>query len=295
MVGISFVTPFFGATKAKAVGQQLAVRLLIVDITDEHLGIVKHPRYGYGKNMNPCIDCHALMVRVAGRIMEENRWDFIATGEVLGQRPMSQGANSLNAVAKESGYEDFLLRPLSAKLLKPTYPENNGKIDRNKLLGISGRSRKPQLALAQQYRITEYSNPAGGCLLTEVLYCRRLKDLFNQESYSLSDLRLLRYGRHIRLGDKTKIVVGRSQEDNEAIAAIVTKEYITLVASDYPSPLVVVPKSSSADELLLAVRICLAYSDAPAERESEVVVISEGRETRLNATPVDKKSLALIG
>ncbi len=145
----------------------LGIELRVMDISEIHLKIVLSPKYGYGKGMNPCIDCHALMFREAGNIMESENADFLFSGEVLDERPMSQNYQSLMKVSKESGYKDFIIRPLSAKLLPETIPEQEGKVIREKLLDIRGRSRKRQIELAEYYGITEYPQPAGGCLLTE--------------------------------------------------------------------------------------------------------------------------------
>lgn len=170
VTGLAFTTPFFNAGKAKVAARQIGLPLIIEDITDEHLQMLKSPRYGYGKNMNPCIDCHTLMMKIAGRKMEEAGADFLITGEVLGQRPMSQTKQSLYVVAKNSGYADFILRPLSAQLLEPIKAEREGKIDRTRLLGISGRGRKEQIRMAQDFGIRDYPPPAGGCLLTDPIF-----------------------------------------------------------------------------------------------------------------------------
>ncbi|MBU2053859.1 MAG: tRNA 4-thiouridine(8) synthase ThiI, partial [Proteobacteria bacterium] len=176
--GITFETPFFGAAKARAAAAGIGLPLQVLDITEEHLKMLRAPRYGYGKNMNPCIDCHTLMLKIAGRKMEEEGADFVFTGEVLGERPMSQGKQSLQVVAKNAGYPDRILRPLSAKLLPETEPEREGKVDRSRLCDLQGRGRKRQMEMAAHYRIASYPAPAGGCLLTDPIFSRRLRDLF---------------------------------------------------------------------------------------------------------------------
>ena len=163
-MGVTCTTPFFSPEKARNAAKEIGLDLIEVDITQEHLDLLKSPRYGYGKNMNPCIDCHTLMLKVAGRIMEDRKADFIFTGEVLGQRPMSQTRQSLYVVAKNSGYQEYILRPLSALLLAETRPEIEGKVDRQKLLAIKGKGRKDQIAMAKIYGIDHYPAPAGGCL-----------------------------------------------------------------------------------------------------------------------------------
>ncbi len=221
VTGITFVSPFFSSRTAEQAGKEMDLPLIIRDITRAHLEIVKDPPHGYGKTMNPCIDCHALMLHVAGRFMEKEGYDFLFTGEVLGERPMSQNRQSLNTVAKASGYQDRILRPLSAKLMKPTLSEETGLVRRDMLLDIQGRSRKPQMEMARRYGLHEYPNPAGGCLLTDKGFSRRLKDLLAQEpDPEIRLIHLLRTGRHFRLNEKVKLVVGRNQRENGVITRI---------------------------------------------------------------------------
>ena len=178
--GVSFETPFFRADAARKAAAALGVKLHVVDFTDDEIALIENPPHGFGGAMNPCIDCHATMIRRAGELMRKLGYDFVATGEVRGQRPMSQNAQSLLTVEKSSGMKGRLVRPLSAKLLEPTIPELEGLIDREKLLDISGRSRERQIALAAEFGITDYPSPAGGCKLTEEAFGRRLKDLMEQ-------------------------------------------------------------------------------------------------------------------
>jgi tRNA U34 2-thiouridine synthase MnmA/TrmU len=268
---LTFTTPFFDARKAQAAAKHINLPLAIEDITDKHLKMLKSPRYGYGKNMNPCIDCHILMLQEAGRKMEETGADFILTGEVLGQRPMSQGKQSLYVVAKNSGFPDYILRPLSAGLLEPTKAETEGKVDRLRLLSISGRGRKEQIQMAADFGITNYAPPAGGCLLTEPMFTRRLRDLFsNQEDHDIRDLELLKYGRHFRADDQGKIIVGRNNADNEKLRGLSTDNDLILFMADFPGPQVVVPQGNIA-LLPLAASLCVRYSDAPADCEAKVI------------------------
>jgi len=268
---LTFTTPFFGAQKAQAAARQINLPLAVEDITPQHLKMLKSPRYGYGKNMNPCIDCHILMLQEAGKIMMETGADFILTGEVLGQRPMSQGKQSLFVVAKNSGYADYILRPLSAQLLEPTKAESEGKVDRSQLLSIQGRGRKEQMQLAAAFGITNYAPPAGGCLLTDPMFSRRLRDLFShQEDYDIHDLDLLKYGRHFRADDQGKIIVGRNNSDNEKLRGLSTDDDLVLFMADFPGPHVVVPHGNLA-LLPLAASLCVRYSDAPADLEANVI------------------------
>jgi len=265
---LTFTTPFFGAQKAQAAARQISLPLAVEDITDKHLKMLKSPRYGYGKNMNPCIDCHILMLQEAGKKMVETGADFIFTGEVLGQRPMSQGKQSLHVVAKNSGFPDYILRPLSAQLLEPTKAEKEGKVDRSLLLSIQGRGRKEQMQMAADFGISNYAPPAGGCLLTDPMFTRRLRDLFShQEDYDIHDLDLLKYGRHFRADDQGKIIVGRNNLDNEKLRGLSTDDDLVLFMADFPGPHVVVPHGNEA-LLPLAASLCVRYSDAPADLEA---------------------------
>ena len=268
---ITFTTPFFGAEKAQAAARQINLPLVVEDITEQHLKMLKSPRYGYGKNMNPCIDCHILMLQEAGKKMLETGADFILTGEVLGQRPMSQGKQSLFVVAKNSGFPDYILRPLSAQLLEPIKAETEGKVDRLRLLSISGRGRKEQIQMAADFGITNYAPPAGGCLLTEPMFTSRLRDLFtHQEDHNIRDLELLKYGRHFRADDHGKIIIGRNNADNEKLRGLSTEDDLVLFMADFPGPQVVVPHGNVA-LLPLAASLCVRYSDAPADHEANVI------------------------
>ncbi|MDD2753322.1 MAG: tRNA 4-thiouridine(8) synthase ThiI [Candidatus Portnoybacteria bacterium] len=194
---VNFRTNFCGPSKARLAAKMLGVNLREVNIRKDFLPILKHPRHGYGTGLNPCIDCHALMLKKAGEIMRAEGFDFIATGEVLGERPMSQHKKALDIVAKDADIVGYLLRPLSAKLLEPTIAENEGVVDRERLLNISGRSRKIQMALAEQYGIKEYPTPAGGCALTQKGFADRLRELMaNKSDFNSDDVDLVAIGRH---------------------------------------------------------------------------------------------------
>lgn len=267
VIGVTFETPFFSARNAKIAAAQIDIPLSVMNITEEHLEMLKAPRYGYGKNMNPCIDCHTLMLKKAGKLMEETGADFVFTGEVLGQRPMSQNRQSLHMVAKNSGYGEYVLRPLSARLLPETKPEIEGKIDREKLLDLSGRGRKHQIELAKNHGITDYSSPAGGCLLTDPLFSRRLKELFEQQrNYTIRDVELLKVGRHFRTDTCAKVIVGRNSFDNQTILRLSENTDMLLHMAHYAGPTVLVSGGCDDKTLLLAASICALYSDAPNDR-----------------------------
>ena len=269
--GVAFETPFFSARRAVEASRAMGLPLAVVDITAEHLAMLRAPRYGYGRNMNPCIDCHILMLRRAGEIMEERAADCILTGEVLGQRPMSQGKQSLHVVAKRSGYQPYIIRPLSARLLPETTPEREGMVDRSRLLDIQGRGRKRQMELAERFQVTVYSNPAGGCLLTDPRFSGKLKDLFaHDRNMEVRDLELLKVGRHVRLDDETKIVVGRKQRENEIIRELSEERDILLRMKDIPGPTILVPYGCGEENLRRAAAICALYSHVPADSKAVV-------------------------
>ncbi|MFZ5448078.1 MAG: tRNA 4-thiouridine(8) synthase ThiI [Thermodesulfobacteriota bacterium] len=278
---ICLVTPFFGARRARESAAHLGLPLWEVDITDKYLPLIYDPPHGLGRYHNPCIDCHILMLREAGALMEAEGFDLLFTGEVLGQRPMSQNRGSLNLIAKESGFAEVLLRPLSAKFLKTTRPELLGWVDRERLLNLSGRGRKRQMVMAEEFGITRYPAPAGGCLLTDLGYVARLKELLSylQETpVSRRDLELLKYGRHFRLPGGTKAVVGRTQRENEALLGLKAPGDFLVKVEKIPGPLVLVYGAESAAELEDAAMLAAAYSDANPGTHVEVKAENAGQE-----------------
>ena len=268
VLGVTFQTPFFSAQKARIAAKKLELPLLTVDITEEHLTMLKAPKYGYGKNMNPCIDCHTLMLNNAGRIMDNSGADFIFTGEVLGQRSMSQTKQSLHIVAKNSGYQEYILRPLSAQLLPETKPEMEGKVDRQKLLAICGKGRKQQIEMARRYGINDYPAPAGGCLLTDPMFSKRLSDLFTyNKDFRIRDIELLKYGRQFRINEFSKVIVGRNSFENEALQKLSEGEDVVIHMTQYPGPTTLVPYGGDDTTLLYAASLCALYSDAPKDEQ----------------------------
>jgi len=275
---ISFETPFFSSEKAKKASLQTDIPLTVKNITPAYLEMMRATSTIFGKNMNPCMDCHALMFRLAGEMMTKQGFDFLFSGEVLGQRPMSQNKTSLRYVEKHSGYEGHILRPLSAKILPQTLAEQNGLVDRSRLGDLSGRGRKSQLELAKKYGVTDFPAPAGGCLLTDRIFSRRLKDLFDhQPQVTENELELLKTGRHFRLTAGTKIVVGRTRQDNDQILRCVDpKTDLTLKVDRFPGPLVVIPSNAGDPLVMLAAGICAGYSKAPDDEPVLVTVQKEG-------------------
>ncbi len=295
VTAVTFVTPFFGSAKAKKMAQQLDIPLIIENISDIHLDMLKAPRYGYGKNMNPCIDCHAMMFRLAGEIMIERGFDFLFSGEVLGQRPMSQNANALRSVANYSGHPDRILRPLSAKLLPTTPMEQEGLVDRDLLLDIQGRSRKPQEALAREWQLKDFPSSGGGCLLTEIHFSARLRDLFDhQPDCTSNDVELLKIGRQFRLSELSKLTLGRHQKDNEAIRETASAAHIILRTPGLAGPLGLVSGQPTEQDLQVASAIIASYCKGKEQKKVEVLAETPGGEQRFTVTPMPRSEVKAL-
>jgi tRNA U34 2-thiouridine synthase MnmA/TrmU len=274
VTAIAFVTPFFGSRRAELSARQMDIPLIVKDISEVHLDMVKTPRYGYGKNMNPCIDCHAMMFRLAGDLMIEQGFDFLFSGEVLGQRPMSQNANALRSVANFSGHPDRILRPLSARVLPVTPMEERGLVDRERLLDIQGRSRKRQEALAREWGLEDFPSSGGGCLLTEIHFSDRLRDLFVHEpDCTVPDVELLKIGRQFRLSERAKLTLGRNQQDNQAIRVAAGDSHVILRALGVPGPLGLVSGRPVDADLKAAGAILASYGKG--KDQQEVVIHAE--------------------
>ena len=234
VIGVTFVMPFASRNvekykqQVKEAADVADIPVKFVDISKEFLKILQTPKHGYGANINPCIDCKILMLKEAKKIMQKEKAQFVVTGEVLGERPMSQNRKALLTIKKESKLENYLLRPLSAKLLEETSAEKENIVDREKLLAISGRSREKQLELAKKYGITKYFTPAGGCLLTDKIFSRKLKDLLASDDFSEGNIELLKYGRHFRLNKKTKVIIGRDETENQCLQGLMEDDDILL-------------------------------------------------------------------
>jgi len=287
---LTFVTPFFDADKAMASGRIIGLEPKFVDLTELHLEMLQNPKHGYGRYMNPCIDCHVLMFKQAGEIMTREGGDFLFSGEVLGQRPKSQNRQALQIVAKESGFGQVILRPLSALALPQTRMEEAGLVDRKRLLGFSGRSRKPQMELAAGFGIKDYPAPAGGCLLTDPVFSRRLKELAAHDSpLEARNVELLKWGRHFRLPGGGKLIVGRNKNENDVLEGMARPGDLVLQVCGTPGPVVLLMNHASTD-LDLAASINVSYSDAP-DREIRQVRI-DGLERVMEAQGRAKKEFA---
>ncbi len=276
---VTFETPFFNAAKALRASKMTGIPLTVRPILGVYLKMLKNPPAGYGKYMNPCMDCHALMFKLAGEMMRENNFDFLFSGEVLGQRPMSQNKSSLGYVEKHSGFKGFIVRPLSAKNLPATIPEKEGLIDRDRLWDITGRGRNRQIKLAEKFGITDYPAPAGGCLLTDKNFSNRLRDLFeHQDDCTEEELYLLKHGRHFRLNPDAKLIVGRTEQDNQNILKYHNPAADTVIdLRDYPSPIALVPHGAGKDAIRLAAAICTGYSKAPKLSPVDVLIDPRGK------------------
>lgn len=271
VIGICFKSYFFNEKNAQRMTEQIGIRLEVVDFSKEHFEMVKNPKHGFGKNMNLCIDCHAMMMNYAGELLKKFEADFIITGEVLNQRPMSQNKQALNTVKKESGFSDKILRPLCALNLEPTEMEKNGLVDRSKLLNISGRSRKIQMELAEKYGIKDYPSPAGGCKLTEPNYAIRLKDaLTRNEDLSEKEIELLKYGRHFISEDNTKLIVTRNGEEGEQIKSLLDENDTVFLASKFNGPTGIISGSYTEKDKELISKIVARYGKGKNEEEVEV-------------------------
>ena len=322
--------PFGQKSRAEKAAEQLGIQFVKLPIDEGFIELVKAPRYGRGKNMNPCIDCHILMVKRAWEILGQGRSqisdtryqipdirdqksdvefgavsreplaaiDFIATGEVLGQRPMSQNKQSLGVVARRSGTEGRLLRPLSARLLEPTVPEKEGLVDREKLLDIRGRSRQRQIELARAYGITEFSPPAGGCLLTDAIFSRRLKEALAHKEDTVEAIELLHLGRHFRLESGNKVIVGRNEPENEELLARAPKSATVIDGRNLPGPVALLlradrsDQSDMSDDRTLAARLCARYSDR--REDAAVTVLVAGREASVKPLSAEESAELVV-
>ncbi len=266
------------------VADQLGIKLHIVDIVDEYKDIVINPKHGYGANLNPCLDCKIFMVKKAQQWIEEHDFDFIFTGEVIGQRPKSQRKETMPIISAESGANDLLVRPLCAKNLPSTKPEREGWIDREQLFDFSGRSRKPQMALAEKWKIDEYAQPAGGCcFLTDPNYSDKLKDLWahrGDKYYELDDIMLLKIGRHLRPSPHFKMIVSREEGETRFLEGY-RKQFIYIKTASHPGPMTLLDgEDISAEDIYLAASIAARYCQGRDEDEVTVLVGQLGEEPR---------------
>ena len=278
----------FGSTKDRlehmqSMCEQVGAELKIIDIESEFLqDVLFDPKHGYGKNFNPCIDCHAKMFAVAKRVMEAEGASFLISGEVLGQRPMSQNKDALQTVLNESNCDGLLLRPLSAKALAPTIAEIEGWIDREKLENITGRNRDRQLELVKEIGLDNFESPGGGCLLTDENFAKKMFDFIKQDTFEVRDIKVMKFGRHLRLKDGAKLVIGRNQEENAHLQEIQNDKYYHVKTLGLPGPHSMLSKSATKADKELAAKIILTYCKT---KEGMEYTLSFDKTEEIQATP----------
>ncbi|MBT1071010.1 hypothetical protein [Pelotalea chapellei] len=284
---LNFTSPFCTCTgknsgcksEAVRVAQEFNIPIKVVHKGLDYLEIVRNPRHGYGKGVNPCVDCRIYLLRKAKEYMQESGADFIITGEVLGQRPMSQRRDTMRVIERESGLEGLLLRPLSAQHFEPTIPELEGWVDREKLLAIKGRSRKDQFQLADELDVKNYPCPAGGCLLTELSFVPKVRDIFDHsDELNQRDFRMLKMGRHFRIGKRTKVIIGRDENDNRILETAIQPGETRITWLDGNTPLGAVMGVQNETCLELAARILLRYTKAEAGMDCRIKVQHDDNE-----------------
>jgi hypothetical protein len=271
------------------VAEQLGIKLHIIDVIEEYKNVLINPKHGYGANMNPCLDCKIFMVNKAKQWMLENEFDFIITGEVIGQRPMSQRKATMPIISKESGADDRLLRPLCGKNLPETLPEREGWIDRDKLYDFSGRSRKPQMELAEKYGFIDYAQPAGGCcFLTDEKYSNKLVDLWKTrgtKEYELDDIMLLKVGRHIRPNPRFKIMIAREDGEGRFMEGY-KKTFTNLNCSSHQGPLALIEGTPTEEDLVIAAKLIARYGQGREAQTVDVEIrLLNGESKNLSVTP----------
>jgi len=298
VLAINFLIPFlkYDLTSshnsfAKRIAEKLGCEFKIITLTDDYLEMVKNPKHGYGKNFNPCIDCKILMLKKAKNIMTEVGASFIATGEVLGQRPMSQHKQSLQRIEEESGLNGLLVRPLSALLLGPTIPQEKGWLKREFLFDIQGRGRRRQMVLAKEWGVEEYPWPGGGCLLTDPHFCRRLKDLLKYGKLSIEDIELLKLGRHFRITPDFKLIVGRDEEENGKIISLAKSQDPFFEPKKLPGPTGIGRGLLNQELKGIAARIIARYTCLDSKVEVVCGSVSRKNEELISVKGMDEKQL----
>ena len=282
--------------EALRLSADLGFKLHIIDISQNYLPVVTSPKYGYGQNLNPCVDCRIFMFKRMRALMDEHGAQFMFTGEVLGQRPMSQHREALKIIERDSGLTGLVLRPLSAALLDPTIPEMKGWVDRDKLLALSGRSRKPQMALAKEMGLEDYPQPAGGCCyLTDPQYAKKLQDFFDyngKPALTQEDVLILKVGRHFRVSDRIKVIIGRNERENNFLKTYEKRRHAFRIHA-HPSAHVLaeVKGELTPEEIGLVASMAARYSDAPAGEAVEVEYSHGENSRRVSATAMSETQL----
>lgn len=291
VTGLYCILPFFppdmdpDELESSKMARQIGLKLVYYRCEKEYIEMVKNPAHGYGKHMNPCIDCKLFFIQRAAELMRELNADFVATGEVVGQRPMSQQKYMMLHIEKVSGLKGRLIRPLSAKILEPTIPETEGKIDRSRLLDISGRGRKRQMELAGHYGIENYSSPAGGCLFTDRFFSLRLKDLFmHQDEVSSTDMYLLTIGRHFRVNGSLKLIVSRDERESLELEKLIgLADY--LIRPEFKGPSVFINGTMNEEDIELVSSIVSRYGRVTEDENSLTLIAKDKTERVIKAAP----------
>jgi len=306
LLAVNFKTPFclcdrhssnLGCgSNARRVAEAIGIDLKVINAAKDFLEVLKKPAHGYGANMNPCIDCRILFFRKSKELMEEVGASFIITGEVLGQRPMSQFRRQMNIIEKEAGLDGLVLRPLSAKLLAPTIPEKNGWISRERMLDIAGRSRKPQMALAKDLGINDYPCAAGGCLLTDPEFANRIRDLIKHDELDMQNIDLLKGGRYFRLSPSAKLIVGRNENENKMLSMLAKEGDYVFGPATINGPIAVGKGAFTADLQEVACRIVARYSDRDGELDADISykILPDGVGKMIKASFLDDEELAKL-
>jgi len=304
VTALSFLTPFNTPAEADLshdnkdkdiVTDDLRYDIYTHRLTETFIEIVKTPRFGYGKHMNPCIDCRILMLREARIFMDEIGADFIITGEVLGQRPMSQRRDMLNRIDREAGVKGYVLRPLSAKLLSVTIPEEEGIVNRDLLHDFSGRSRRQQMDLAREFKLVRFPAPAGGCLLTDPIFAQKLRDLLTYNpNPAVRDITLLKTGRHFRLSPSCKIIVGRNQKENEILESLAGENDSLISIEGYGSPTTLVSGTHNDEALQIAASLCARYSDAKGNSRVNARVVGRHRTYNISVSGASNEVIEIL-
>lgn len=284
-----FSTNEAGRERLRMAAERAGLPLQITDVSEQQLETIRRPKHGYGQGVNPCIDCRIFTLKIAKRVMEEEGAQFVVTGEVLGQRPKSQHLKALLQSAEESELGECLLRPLCASHLPDTLPVKEGWIKREDLLAIHGRSRQPQIQLAEELGITDYPQPAGGCVLIEKAYAKRVRDAFKylgKDEVGLTQFRLFRYGRHFRIADDVKIIVGRNQAENEQLEAL-AQGRVRIDPMDVMGPTALVEGHPSPEQLLLCCSLAARYCDCEPGTEIRMQVVSADGGEVISTIPLD--------
>ncbi|MDO8661812.1 MAG: tRNA 4-thiouridine(8) synthase ThiI [Candidatus Omnitrophota bacterium] len=300
---LNFKIPFCPRKKAGSpdngisslVKRNLSEELKVVDISADFLGLLLEPKYGFGSNMNPCIDCKIFMLSKARELLQIMGAQFVVTGEVLGQRPMSQHRRALNLIEKESGLTGLLLRPLCAGLLPKTLPEKEGWVKRERLFKFSGRTRRPQMDLAQEFKMEHYPNAAGGCLLTDPGFSVRLKDLIKHQAFSLENIGLLKIGRHFRLAENAKLIVGRNEEENKELEAVsACGDYLFMPDEETAGP-TCLGRGEFDDQLIkFSAQIVCHYCDLNGAVGAEIIYTHQGVSYSAQAAPIAENRLTSL-